>query len=202
MASFPSSVKTFTTRNAGDTIQPAHVNDLQDEVNALEDALLNSGGFTGKMNALTFPAVQAASSDANTLDDYEEGSWTPVIGGSGGTSGQTYASQVGRYLKIGRQVTIWAKVTLTAKGTITGVVQISGLPFAADSAAVVPVAAIAWANLGTNWVHVLGLLTQSTSVVLIRGAAAAATSSETSLAAADIADNTTLHVTLTYLAAA
>lgn len=42
MASYPTAPKTFTTKNAGDTIQPAHVNDLQDEVNAIEDGLLNA----------------------------------------------------------------------------------------------------------------------------------------------------------------
>lgn len=41
MASYPLSVKTFTTKNAGDTIQPADVNDLQSEVNAIEAGLLN-----------------------------------------------------------------------------------------------------------------------------------------------------------------
>jgi hypothetical protein len=40
-ASYPTSVKAFSTRNAGDTIQAAHVNDLQDEVTAIENALLN-----------------------------------------------------------------------------------------------------------------------------------------------------------------
>lgn len=40
-ASFPGSVKTFTTKAAGNTIQAADVNDLQDEVNAVEDGLIN-----------------------------------------------------------------------------------------------------------------------------------------------------------------
>jgi hypothetical protein len=40
-ASYPGAVKTFTTKNAGDAIQPADVNDLQDEVNAIEAGLLN-----------------------------------------------------------------------------------------------------------------------------------------------------------------
>jgi hypothetical protein len=31
---------------------------------------------------ITFPAAQSASSDANTLDDYEEGTWTPNVGGT------------------------------------------------------------------------------------------------------------------------
>lgn len=40
-ASYPTAVKSFTTKNAGDTIQPAHINDLQDEVVALESGLIN-----------------------------------------------------------------------------------------------------------------------------------------------------------------
>lgn len=42
MASFPGSVKVFTTKNNGDTIQPADVNDLQDEVSAIEDGFRNA----------------------------------------------------------------------------------------------------------------------------------------------------------------
>lgn len=40
MASYPTTPKTFTTKNTGDVIQAAHVNDLQDEVNAMESGLL------------------------------------------------------------------------------------------------------------------------------------------------------------------
>lgn len=41
MASYPGAVKSFTTKNAGDTIQPADVNDVQDEIAAMEAGLLN-----------------------------------------------------------------------------------------------------------------------------------------------------------------
>lgn len=40
-ASYPTTAKTFTVRVAGDTLQPAIINDLQDEVAALEAGLLN-----------------------------------------------------------------------------------------------------------------------------------------------------------------
>ena len=53
---------------------------------------------------ITFPATQSASSDANTLDDYEEGTWTPNQG-AGLTVIGTFSSS-GTYTKIGRQVTI------------------------------------------------------------------------------------------------
>jgi hypothetical protein len=50
-ASYPGAVKTFTTRNAADTIEPSHVNDLQDEVNAIEAGLLNGTARLASSNA-------------------------------------------------------------------------------------------------------------------------------------------------------
>jgi hypothetical protein len=45
-ASYPTSAKSFSTRNTGDTIQAAHVNELQDEVAAIETQLLTTGSYT------------------------------------------------------------------------------------------------------------------------------------------------------------
>ena len=80
---------------------------------------------------ITFPASQSASSDANTLDDYEEGTFTPTaIGGS--TAGTTtYNTQSGSYTKVGRQVTARVVVEYTAM-TGTGELAIS-LPFSANA---------------------------------------------------------------------
>jgi hypothetical protein len=91
---------------------------------ALKDATTTVTG-TG----IVFPATQNASSNANTLDDYEEGIWYPVLGGSGGISGQTYNFRQGKYTKVGNVVTCVALIQLTAKGTITGNLQLEGLPF-------------------------------------------------------------------------
>ena len=70
---------------------------------------------------------------ANTIDDYEEGTWTPqIIGYSQSTSNltQTYAQQHGQYTKIGRHVFANFNVRLSAKGNITGnYTLIQGLPF-------------------------------------------------------------------------
>ena len=61
---------------------------------------------------LAFPAAQNASSDAHTLDDYEEGTWTPALNFGGAATGITYASTpVGRYTKIGRSVIVTGTVT-------------------------------------------------------------------------------------------
>ena len=60
-------------------------------------------GTTPSLNGITFPATQVASADANTLDDYEEGTFTPTVTYSG-TNTPSHASQIGRYTKIGRIV--------------------------------------------------------------------------------------------------
>jgi len=74
-------------------------------------------------SGITFPATQSASTDANTLDDYEEGTWTPNVGGNA-----TYNVQVGRYVKTGSQVTVWAEMWINVLGTGSNEI-ISGLPF-------------------------------------------------------------------------
>ena len=78
---------------------------------------------------ITFPATPSASTDANTLDDYEEGTWTPSVGGLA-----TYTLQDGNYVKIGRQVTCTGKliINLIATGSAT---TVSGLPFTCQSTA-------------------------------------------------------------------
>ena len=84
---------------------------------------------------IKFPATPNASANANTLDDYEEGTWPPVIRGSG-TAG-TYQQTVTRalYTKVGRQVTLQCYITMasTVTGGGTGYLQITGAPFTAFS---------------------------------------------------------------------
>src|ERR1043166_4552446 len=78
---------------------------------------------------IAFPATQSASSDANTLDDYEEGSFTPALTFDNVAVGMTFAAQSGRYQKIGKWVYVTGYVALTAKGSSTGTAELTGLPF-------------------------------------------------------------------------
>jgi len=74
-----------------------------------------------------------SNTDANTLDDYEEGTWTPTIEGSTSASGQSYGTQQGKYVKVGSVVHAQCYVTLSAKGTIAGsYLVVKGLPFASS----------------------------------------------------------------------
>lgn len=86
-----------------------------------------NGGVLQVSNGITFPATQSACSNANTLDDYEEGTWTPIATPGTG-SGQT-TSVRGEYTKIGNQVTLWGEVIVTGVGTAASFMQITGLPF-------------------------------------------------------------------------
>jgi hypothetical protein len=77
---------------------------------------------------ITFPATQSASSDANTLDDYEEGTFTPTF--ANGTF--TYTRQQGYYTKIGRLVTVNFVIIWSAKSG-TGGINLAGFPFTSIS---------------------------------------------------------------------
>jgi hypothetical protein len=84
-------------------------------------------GTTPTFNGITFPATQVPSADANTLDDYEEGTFTPIFSGSSGSITSYTAS--GYYVKVGRSITVTMSVTITTAGTAGGNGLFTGLPF-------------------------------------------------------------------------
>jgi hypothetical protein len=84
-------------------------------------------------SGITFPSTQSASSDANTLDDYEEGTYTPVLTGSGGSAGSyAAASSDGGYIKIGSLVIATVAISLSNLGSWSGTIRCS-LPFTVGS---------------------------------------------------------------------
>jgi hypothetical protein len=91
-----------------------------------------NGGVLQVSNGITFPATQSACSDANTLDDYEEGVFTPTVAGSSTTGVGTYTVQSGKYIKTGGLVYIEVAMTWTAH-TGTGQLWFTSLPFASPS---------------------------------------------------------------------
>lgn len=80
---------------------------------------------------IKFPSAQNASSDANTLDDYEEGTWTPTWYAVSGS--MSYAYQVGRYVKIGKLVIATCHIITNANNAFSGSVYLGGLPFTSDA---------------------------------------------------------------------
>ena len=92
----------------------------RDKTLALQGANPQSG--TG----LTFPSAQSASSNANTLDDYEEGTWTPYDYWSGAAlNGVLNAT----YTKIGRLVHVTIGFHLGCNASDANQFRITNLPF-------------------------------------------------------------------------
>ena len=160
--------------------------------NATFPTTIGVGGATPSASGsgISFPATQSASTDANTLDDYEEGTWTPTLGGN-----TTYTGQEGRYTKIGNLVMISVQLGINVLGT-GSVDTISGLPFSS---------ARSWFGGGCTYETVL-----ATSVVELRpsiqafssniiflGRTAASTSTTTAISV--FQNNTAMYFSGTYL---
>jgi len=69
---------------------------------------------------------------ANALDDYEEGTWTPLIKGSTSAGTASYTVRLAKYVKVGKVVHIQAFIDY-GSGTGTGNFWIEGLPFITES---------------------------------------------------------------------
>jgi len=85
------------------------------------------GGAPSSGTGVTFPASQSASSDANTLDDYEEGTFTPNLVNNGTSS--TFSAKDGWYRKIGSVIHYWVRFDGGNSGTAGTALQIVNLPF-------------------------------------------------------------------------
>ena len=93
----------------------------------------NAGGdATLAVSRISFPATPNLSTDVNTLDEYEEGQWTPVLTfATPGNLSVAYSDQAGRYIKIGSFVWYWCRITTSTftHTTASGNLLITGLPF-------------------------------------------------------------------------
>jgi hypothetical protein len=114
----------------------------------------SSGGITG----LTFNATQSASAGANTLDDYEEGTWTPSIGGTA-----TYSGRSGNYVKIGKLVCIEFYIEVNILGTGSTTIM-TGAPFTCSNPNLASGNTTYQANLATSVVSIGVLFSNSTSI--------------------------------------
>jgi hypothetical protein len=103
------------------------------QITTAEGKTLALGGSavpqTGR--GITFPASQDASSDANTLDDYEEGTFTLTANISSGSI--TLGNNTCSYRKVGSTVFIYGFITCSARSSPSGSMNFSGLPFASKS---------------------------------------------------------------------
>jgi len=108
-----------------------------------------TGATIDVASGVAFPATQSASADANTLDDYEEGTWTPVITfDTAGDLSVAYSVQSGNYTKIGRMVLIEFLISTTTftHTTASGNLRLTGLSFTPVMGGGVP-GALTWRGI-------------------------------------------------------
>ena len=90
-----------------------------------EQVRIHSNGVLSASDGIAL-GVGTANTASNVLSDYEEGTWTPTIGGSG----VAYGTQTGIYKKVGSMVFVYLQITITDIGSPATINEIQGLPFA------------------------------------------------------------------------
>jgi len=95
---------------------------------------------------------------SNIMSSYETGTWTPSLNFGGGTTGITYSSQAGSYIKIGDFVQFNINIILTSKGSDTGTATLTGLGFTPSEN---HVALIRYRELTVNGKNVVALVRDS-----------------------------------------
>jgi len=101
---------------------------LKMTLNANGALALAGGNASATGVGIAFPATQSASTDANTLDDYEEGTFTAVVTMVSGTATVASGNDLMSYTKVGRLVTINGQFEISAVSSPSGVMKIT-LPF-------------------------------------------------------------------------
>ena len=150
------------------------------------------GGATAGAGGLAFPATAVAVADANTLDDYEEGTWTPSLGGN-----TTYTTQVGTYIKVGRLVTATAALQINTLGT-GSTTAVSGLPFNQSNANGPGNLCVGYfSSLAVNVIHIGGYLGTAIAYFVSLTTASATVTNQPAI----FGSNTSIDFTVVYLTA-
>jgi len=107
-----------------DAIRPMNMS-----TNAIRDAAIDLGRYNDRFKDLYLSGgvYLGGTGSANKLDDYEEGTWTPVI--NQGASSVTYSVQAGSYTKIGQLVVLNFQLSFTAWTGTADNTEIGGFPF-------------------------------------------------------------------------
>ena len=137
---------------------------------------------------------------ANALNDYEEGTWTPIIrGNTPAPTGQSYARQNGRYTKVGRLVTLEFDVVLSAKGTVGGsYLIISGIPFNPDIVGRSGTTGVYFESMGTSCTSVVAVVNRNDQIFIWVTTAAQASLTRTNPATDYLTNDTGLTGSVTF----
>ena len=141
---------------------------------SLSPTISNAGIISLTSGALKFPASEIISTDANTMDDWQEGTFTPQLSdtSSAVSEGQSYSAQVGTYTKIGNRVLYQGYMDVDDIGSLSGGAFIVGLPFtsqnSSNNGAVVTVGKGIDLSLGTAGHNVTGEIPTNTAYISLQ----------------------------------
>ena len=143
------------------------------------------------------------NTSATTLDDYEEGTWTPTFTPATGSFSISYNSQSAYYVKVGRLVTVWLRIDVNSINTsnASSYLRLSNLPFTSTSGH-----GVDGGTLNVNYYHSISNLNDqvptgyvaNNNTMIVMGKVGG--SAWNNIAATDLG-NTNLYATLTYYAA-
>ena len=135
---------------------------------------------------------------SKTLDDYEEGTWTPAVTGSTSAPSISYSELIGIYTKIGNLVTLQCELRISSKSGGGGSATITGMPFACKSVDIVPVGSMeaSFINLSTGYSMFAVMTYQSQSNIFLRqhGDSVA----ENAISIGNVGSSSRIRFTLTY----
>lgn len=167
------------------------------------NAVTLNGGTQTSGTGIAFPATQNASTNVNTLDDYEEGTFTPNLFATGSTF--NYTVQQGAYTKIGNSVTATITITLAGSGNTLTANQlfIQNLPFNSRNTSNQYFAgSIVWANFATSMMFAVGQIAPNSNAIAVFKTTVAAIS-VANMNANDLSTTagSTIQATVTYFTA-
>ena len=101
-------------------------------VTAQTNGFTTTGNLTAADLTLSGGVYLGGTGSANYLDDYEEGTWTPVAAGNSSSGTASYSIQAGAYTKIGNMVYIMGRLGWSGH-TGSGSLIVNGLPFSSNN---------------------------------------------------------------------
>jgi len=125
----------------------------------------------------------------------QRGSWTPSIQFGGATTGITYSTQSGTYVRISDVVIASGTLVFTNKGTATGAATLAGLPFAVGTESAV-LSVGRYTNFTGLAAPISGDATPGTTTIDLQDSSA---TSSTNLVDTNFTNTTELQFSLAYL---
>jgi hypothetical protein len=161
--------------------------------NNSEKAYVDASGLSVTGTVTPSGGIQlGGATAANNLDDYEEGTWTPVINGS--SSNPTFSTANGRYTKVGRQVTCDIQMIFSTAGSGTYLLLNSSLPFTPSFLLGGVIGTAGVLDNGTSW-YAASTFNDGTQQLIVIGSAGTTFSSTSPFT---VVSGDALHMSFTY----